>query len=223
MPSVYAYTRVSTATQAGDGTSLGEQRRRIEGYATMQGWAVDHVFEDRGVSGGKPLGQRPQGSALLDTLQEGDVVIAAKLDRIFRSASDALAELEKFKARGVSLHLLDLGGEVTSNGVGAMVFTIMSAVAQFERERLDERIREGKAAVAAQGRYNGGSLPFGFRLNDEGYLERDPQTGPGRDLLETLAREGRSANAIHSTLRGQGYRVSLPTVSKIVKQTRQAA
>lgn len=219
---VYGYARVSTAAQAEDGTSLDEQRRRIRAYAEMNGWEVAKVYGDRGVSGGKPLGDRPQGAALLDQAQDGDVVIAAKLDRVFRSASDALAELEKLKARGVSLHLLDLGGDVTSNGIGGMVFTIMSAVAQFERERIGERVREGKAAARAQGRP--GSAPaWGFRTNAEGLVERDPQTAPGRDLALMLAAEGLSARKIHARLLEAGYSVSLPTVSKIAKTARAEA
>ena len=63
------------------------------------------------MSGSKPLGERAQGKRLLKALRPDDVVIASKLDRIFRSALDALQTVEDFKGRGVSLHLLDLGGD----------------------------------------------------------------------------------------------------------------
>ena len=67
------------------------QQRVIGGYATMQGLKLDKMFVERGVSGSKPLGERPEGAALLALLQPGDVVITPKLDRMFRSALDALS------------------------------------------------------------------------------------------------------------------------------------
>jgi putative DNA-invertase from lambdoid prophage Rac len=64
--------------------TLDVQRRVLAGYATMQGLTIDRMFVERGVSGSKPLGERPA------LLQPGDVVITPKLDRMFRSALDAL-------------------------------------------------------------------------------------------------------------------------------------
>ena len=62
---VYGYARVSTVMQADEGESLDVQQRTIAGYAQMHGLAVERVFVERGVSGSKPLGDRPQGAALL--------------------------------------------------------------------------------------------------------------------------------------------------------------
>ena len=61
---VYGYTRVSTARQADDGLSLEVQRRQIEGYAHMHGWELAEVVVEEGVSGSKPITQRPAGGAL---------------------------------------------------------------------------------------------------------------------------------------------------------------
>ena len=80
---VYGYARVSTLAQANEGESLDVQQRVIGGYATMQGLKLDKVFVERGVSGSKPLGDRPEGAALLAVLQPGDTVITPKLDRMF--------------------------------------------------------------------------------------------------------------------------------------------
>jgi len=68
MAAVYGYVRVSTDRQAEEGESLGAQQRTIEGYALMLGVKVDHVFVERGVSGSKPLRDRPQGAKLLKTI-----------------------------------------------------------------------------------------------------------------------------------------------------------
>jgi len=72
---------------------------------------------ERGVSGSIPLADRPEGAAMLEVLQSGDVVVSPKLDGVFRSALDALQQTEALRARGVSLHLLDLGGDIAGNGV----------------------------------------------------------------------------------------------------------
>jgi putative DNA-invertase from lambdoid prophage Rac len=158
----YGYVRVSTAEQASKGDSLDTQRNQIAGYAMMKGWGVSHIFADEGVSGSTPLADRPEGAKLLAAVSMGDAIITPKLDRMFRSASDALATLEEVKDQGVSLHMLDLGGDVCGNGISKLVFTILSAVAENERDRIRERIRDVKRHLAKQGIYNGGKRPFGF-------------------------------------------------------------
>ena len=78
---------------------------------------------DSGVSGGTALQQRPEGRKLLKVVQVGDVVIVTKLDRMFRSALDALAVLDDLQKRGVELRIVDLGGPVTGLE-GRLVFTV---------------------------------------------------------------------------------------------------
>jgi putative DNA-invertase from lambdoid prophage Rac len=167
----YGYVRVSTERQAEEGESLGTQQRTVEGYVMMLGLALDHLFIERGVSGSKPLAERPEGTRLLATVKAGDVVITAKLDRMFRSALDALAVLGQLQQRGVSLHMIDLGGDVTGSGISKLVFTILSAVAEAERER----IRDVKADQKRRRRYLGGIVPFGWQVGPDGDLIEVPQ------------------------------------------------
>ena len=162
---VFGYVRVSTDRQADEGQSLGAQQRVIQGYAMQQGWTVDEIFVECGVSGSTPLAERPQGQRLLTRLAAGDIVITSKLDRMFRSALNALEVLQQLQARGVSLHMIDLGGDVTGNGVSRLFFTILSAVAEAERDRIRERIRDVKRDQAKRGHFLGGwRTPFGWRL-----------------------------------------------------------
>src|SRR6185312_7121497 len=169
----YAYTRVSTTRQADEGESLDVQQRTVAGYALMHGLDVGKVFVERGVSGSKPLRDRPEGSALLAALQPGDTVITPKLDRMFRSALDALDVLAKLRERGISLHMIDLGGDVTGNGISKLVFTILSAVAEAERDRIRERVTQVKRDQRQRNRYLGGIVPFGFRVGEDGSLVPD--------------------------------------------------
>ena len=141
--SAYGYTRVSTAEQATEGISLEAQANMIAAAATTYGTGeIIKVFVDAAVSGGRKMIDRPAGAEMLGQLKNGDTVIATKLDRMFRNATDAVNTLEDFTRRKIRLILMDLGGDVTGNGVAALVFTIMSGVAQFERSRTAERIQD---------------------------------------------------------------------------------
>lgn len=195
---VFLYTRVSTAEQAGKGDSLDVQQRQATGYAMMKGWEVSGTFIEAGVSGSISLADRPEGARMLAVLQRGDVVITPKLDRMFRNAADALGTLEALKEMGVQLHMIDLGGDVCGNGISKLVFTILSAVAENERERIRDRIRDVKRHLAEQGVYGGGKRPFGFDVI-EGRLvpnEKERETlrnmRARRDAGETLASIGAS-------------------------------
>src|ERR1700757_3141870 len=162
----------------------------------MNGLTLDSIFVERGVSGSKPEGERPEGARLLAGLKAGDVVITPKLDRMFRSALDALDVLGRLKDRGVSLHMIDLGGDVTGNGISKLVFTILSAVAEAERDRIRERIRDVKSDQRKRRRYLGGIVPFGWQVTEGGALVEDVgQQSVIRRIVE-LRRNGLSLRAI---------------------------
>lgn len=163
---ILGYVRVSTADQAGgDRSSLQVQTDVIEGFARTRG--IDRfgvqIYTDAGVSGAVKLGMRPAGEKLLEDMRPGDIVIASKLDRMFRSAVDALNMFEVFKERGVHLVLFDMGTEsVLESAIAKLFVTILAAVADVERIRIKERTAEGRKAAKAKGRAVG-NVPFGYR------------------------------------------------------------
>jgi putative DNA-invertase from lambdoid prophage Rac len=164
------YIRCSTADQCKDNrSSLQTQTDIIEGLARARG--VDkfdvQIYEDAGVSGATKLKLRPAGERLLADMKAGDVVVASKLDRMFRSASDAIDMFEEFKARGVELILYDISHEPVSSGVGKLIMTILAAVGDMERVRIKERTADGRRAKKAKGGAVG-EVPFGFRKEGEG-------------------------------------------------------
>jgi putative DNA-invertase from lambdoid prophage Rac len=213
---VYGYVRVSTERQADDGESLGTQQRVIEGYAMMQGLRLNAVFVERGVSGSKPLGERPEGARLLAALKAGDVVITPKLDRMFRSALNALDVLGHLKDWGVNLHMIDLGGDVIGNGISKLVFTILSAVAEAERDRIRERIRDVKADQRKRRRYLGGIVPFGWRVGEDGALVEHPDQQRAIQRIHQLRRNGRSLRAISAALSTEGVKLSHEGVKNVL-------
>ena len=204
---IFGYARVSTAEQASSGDSLNTQRQKITGYAMMKGWEVHEFFVEKGVSGSMPLAQRPEGQRLLATARKGDVIITPRLDRAFRSASDALGTLEELKDMGVSLHMIDLGGDVCGNGISKLVFTILSAVAENERDRIRERIRDVKRHLASQGVYGGGKRPFGYDIVDGRLV---PNLKEHKTLAKMKAMREADPPATYRTI---GERFELPPMS----------
>jgi putative DNA-invertase from lambdoid prophage Rac len=197
---VFGYSRVSTNEQAEEGISLAAQQQQINGYAMMNGWANVAHYVERGVSGSTPLGERPQGKAMLAALGKGDVIITPKLDRAFRSAGDALRILDALKAQGIGLHMIDLGGDVCGNGISKMVFTILAAVAEGERDRIRERVRDAKRHLASQGLYSGGKRQFGFDVIQDGAARRLVANADEMAVIERM----RAMRAAGASLRDIG-------------------
>jgi len=168
---IYGYVRVSTSRQT-EGDSLDTQQRQLDGYAMQHGWTLAQVFRED-VSGSVPLAERVEGAKLLALVKPGDAIVAAKLDRVFRSALDALQMVEELQRRRVSLHLLDLGGDVSGNGMSKLFLTIAAAFAEAERARIRERVSQAKRDQRQQGRYLGGKVPFGFKVGKDGKLVED--------------------------------------------------
>src|SRR5271170_5585038 len=229
-PRVYGYARVSSAGQAESGLSLEEQTRRCAGRALENNWTIAHTYVDAGVSGSIALAARPEGARLLQVLRPGDQVIAAKLDRVFRSALDASETIASFKQRKISLWLLDLGGDCSGNGISELVLTILAAVAEFERTRIGERIADAKAAMRHNGLHLGGSRPFGWQLGEHvgpGRTRRlvpDPAEQQALATMQTMRMGDASLMTIRDHLRAQGFSISHQSIAKILaRQTNGAA
>ena len=169
---MFGYIRVSSIDQARpDRTSLQEQERVIRGLAMSKGiGAFDlQIFSDPGVSAAIPLKDRPAGRELLRTAKTGDTIVCSKLDRIFRDALDAQNIYKRFKMDGIDLILYDMGLEsVTKDGMSKFFFCMLSAFADLERNRIAERMADGRRAKKEKGGHVGGIAPFGFEKVGEG-------------------------------------------------------
>jgi DNA invertase Pin-like site-specific DNA recombinase len=100
------------------------------------------------------VAKREQLALALDFVREGDVLVVAKLDRLARSVAHLLAMVDQLNAKGASLRVLNLGID-TSTPTGKLMLTMLGGIAQFEREIMLERQREGIAKAKALGKYNG--------------------------------------------------------------------
>ncbi|HCU3398655.1 TPA: recombinase family protein [Escherichia coli] len=144
MSRVFAYCRVSTLEQTTE-----NQRREIE----AAGFAVrpQRIIEEH-ISGSVAASERPGFTRLLDRMENGDVLIVTKLDRLGRNAMDIRKTVEQLATSDIRVHCLALGGVDLTSPAGKMTMQVISAVAEFERDLLLERAHSGIARAKAAGK-----------------------------------------------------------------------
>lgn len=144
MSRTFAYARVSTTDQ-----TPANQLREIE----AAGFTVDkRRVVTESISGSVSADQRPGFAELLLKMEEGDVLIVTKLDRLGRNAMDVRATVETLADRGIRIHCLALGGVDLTSAAGRMTMQVLNAVAEFERDLLIERTQAGIARAKAEGK-----------------------------------------------------------------------
>lgn len=179
----YGYARVSTRGQAANGNSLEEQVNKLE----KEGCEIIYQEAFTGTKTG-----RPKFKELLSLLKEGDILVVTKLDRFARSTIDGIQTVKTLFERGVKIHILNMG-LVENTSTGNLIFTVMSAFAQFERDMIVERTQEGKA-IAKQSEYFREGRPRKYSrqqvqhaltlLKNHTYKEVESMTGiPKRTLI----------------------------------------
>jgi len=215
---IYGYVRVSTLQQANEGESLDTQLKQIQSYSVLKGFDIplENFITERGVSGSLEFERRPEGGKLFTQLVSGDVLIFSKLDRAFRNTRNALNTLHELKERGVSVHFIDLGGDVTNDGIGSVIFTILSAFATFERERIATRIREVKQVQKSDGKFLGGFTRFGYKVEDARLIPNPDEQVIIREMRD-MKRRGMSLRRISAWLnKVHGVQMSHSTVSTFI-------
>jgi putative DNA-invertase from lambdoid prophage Rac len=105
---------------------------------------------------------------------------------------------------------------VTGNGVSKLVFTILSAVAEAERDRIRERIRDVKADQRKRQRYLGGIVPFGWRIGEDGALVEAPEQQRAIQRIVELRRKGVSLRAISASIAADGVKLSHEGVKNVL-------
>ena len=203
MEKAVGYVRVSTAEQASEGVSLDAQEERLQAYATANNIHVVYIIREEGVSGTVPLAQRPGGEKLLSTIGKGKTVkhvIALKLDRLFRDASDCLVQTKVWDKSGIGLHLLDMGGQSinTASAMGRMFLTMSAGFAELERNLIAERtsaaMQHKKKRLEAYS-----PTPFGYqRIGD--HLEAVEQEQQIVRNIYSLRESGATLRDIAATL-----------------------
>lgn len=208
MGHIRIYVRVSTSEQAETGLSLDTQIESCARYAALKGHSGPFcVYIDAGISA-KNMTGRPSLNQMFEDAQADDLIIAAKLDRLFRNVRDASDTMERLRKNRVALALLDLAVD-TSNSAGEMVFNLMAAFAQFERKRTGERIVEvNRRIVSSEGRWIGSTPPYGYHYNATSQLLEieDAESVIVTRIFALYATGEHGAQNIAHTLNTDGYR-----------------
>lgn len=161
----YIYTRVSTSMQV-DGFSLDAQREKLLRYAEYQNMVIAGEYSDAGKSGKNTSG-RPDFLRMLTDIENGkdnvDYVLVFKLSRFGRNAADVLSSLQTMQDFGVNLICVEDGID-SSKDSGKLMISVLSAVAEIERENILVQTMEGRKQKAREGKWNGGFAPYGYKL-----------------------------------------------------------
>lgn len=231
-PTAIAYCRVSTAQQVSEGASIDAQTAAVRRYCDLRGFELRAVVVDAGVSAAKPLADRRGGRDILAAIEAGARhVVAYKLDRLFRDASDCLVTVRQWDSAGVALHLVDLGGAAidTKSPMGRFFLTVMAGAAEMERALVAERTAAVLAHKRSQNERLGGDVPYGYRLaEDRIHLEPDPDEQAVIARIRELRATRLSIEKIcwHLNATGvpaRGKKWHKPTVWKILRRREQAS
>jgi site-specific DNA recombinase len=200
------YIRVSSEEQADSGLGLDAQRDRIAAFCALKGLTLTEVFEDAGVSGGKPLASRPAGARMLAAVRRNRVVVVvAKLDRLFRSVADAATTIADFDRRGIQLAAVAEGFDMT-NPYGRAMAQMASVFAELERAMIRERTRSALGVKRSRGERISRHAPFGWDFGPEGNLVENPTEQEARGRMQALRASGKSFREIAGLLDREGVR-----------------
>jgi len=202
------YRRVSTDKQD---DSLELQEKRTLDYAVFKPLGTDDslIFSDPDTSGSIPMMERAGGRLLMHRLKLGDIrhLIVAKLDRLGRNVRDGISTLEFCNKHGITLHIVDLGGEtITTQGhIGRLILTIMLAVAEWEREEIRDRTIKQMRSLFDR-RHLTGNVPYGWDCTyhfADGTQLLKSQSIPAAELAGLEQLHGKAAKCLVDNLKEQ--------------------
>jgi site-specific DNA recombinase len=200
---VAIYCRVSTDEQAREGVSLDEQQERLKAYCRAMGWAEEvMLFVDDGYSAKST--DRPQLKRLMTCIENGEIskVMVTKLDRMSRRLLDLLTLIDMFQQHQVAFISISESFD-TNTPSGRLTLQVLGAVAEFERERIRERVLDNMFHAANQGKWLTQS-PYGYRLEEKVLTIYEPEAKIVRQMYELYLNQGLGFFAIARQLNEQG-------------------
>lgn len=200
------YPRVSTEMQV-DGYSLEGQKTMLTRFADREEMVIVDTYEDAGKSG-KSIEGRPAFQKMLRDIEEGldiDYVLVYKLSRFGRNAADILNSLELIQSYGVNLICIEEGID-SSQTSGKLLISVLSAVAEIERENIIEQTMNGRREKARQGGWNGGFAPYGYALVDNKLVIAEAEAVAIRRIFELYTSSEIGLGGVANQLNLEGIR-----------------
>ena len=205
------YARVSTGGQVRDGVSMDMQRARFEAWSEANDADLLEVFTDAGMSGARASNRPGLLAAIKAARKHRAALIVYSLSRLARNVVDAIRISDDLHRAGADLVSLTEKIDTTS-AAGRVFFTIMAAMAEFERGQIAERTAAAMAHLRKQGRRISGRIPYGFDLAEDGRnLVENQAEREAVELMRRLRSEGLSLRKIVAEL----DRRSIPTKSGV--------
>lgn len=202
----YIYTRVSTAIQV-DGYSLDAQKDKLRKYAEYQDMTIAEEFSDEGHSG-KNIKGRPEFVRMMENIESGEdgveYVLVFKLSRFGRNAADVLNSLQIMQDYGVNLICVEDGID-SSKDAGKLMISVLSAVAEIERENIRTQTMAGREQKAKEGKWNGGFAPYGYKLENGQLLIADDEVEVIRIIFDRYIHTNSGIRGVATYLNDNGY------------------
>ncbi len=204
------YIRVSTEEQAVEGQSLDSQEARIRAYAESQGWEIVEIYREEGYSG-KTI-DRPELKRLIQAIRASqiDILLVYRVDRLTRRQKDLWTLLEDvLEPSGVGFKSVVEPFDTTT-AQGKAFLGMLAVFAQLERDTIAERTKDTLKNKRANGEWTG-RIPYGYRIGDDGKLEKDLEE---QKVIARIKRLSRAKKPIREISRSVG--VSKDTVSRVL-------